>query len=139
FKAEQKRKPHPDIIVIKIDDNSLNRLHQWPWPRSIHARLIRKLAKHPPKALAFDVFFVDPFTSDAKGDRELVEETRKNPWVVHSIFGEASQYHLNNVTWPFPGLKAAAHNLGYVNAFIDQDGVLRGAMPQMSLGSEWGS
>ena len=132
-RAELRRKPHPDIVVIKIDDDSLKRLHQWPWPRSIHAELIRKLSRHPPKALAFDVFFVDPFTSDPKGDRALVEETRKYPWVVHAVFGESQGFHLANVTWPFPSLLQAASHLGYVNAFIDEDGSLRGAMPQMEL------
>src|SRR4051812_13546956 len=43
FKFRGDRKPHPDIVIIAIDEFSLKQLHQWPWPRSIHARLIRTL------------------------------------------------------------------------------------------------
>src|SRR5438477_6031501 len=69
FKLRGKRKPHPDVVIIGIDDRSLKELHQWPWPRRIHAKLVRRLQRTPPKALLFDVFFIDPFTSDLEGDR----------------------------------------------------------------------
>ena len=69
FKVRGKRNPHKDVVIIGIDDQSLKALHQWPWSRRIHARLIRRLQKTPPKALLFDVFFIDPFTSDLAGDK----------------------------------------------------------------------
>ena len=68
FKLLGKRPPHPDIAIIAIDEASLKELHQWPWPRGIHARLIERLAQDPPKALAFDVFFLEPFTMDPAGN-----------------------------------------------------------------------
>jgi len=34
-----------DIVIIGVDNQSLQELHQWPWPRAIHARLIRTLEK----------------------------------------------------------------------------------------------
>ncbi len=132
-KFESNRQPHPDIAIIKITDESLKELHQWPWPRSIHARLIERLAKATPKAMAFDIFFVDPFTSDPGGDRALVEATRRNPWVVHALYGEAEGHRLKATTWPFGSLRGAARHIGYVNAFIDEDGVLRTAMPAMKI------
>src|SRR5437762_1622756 len=69
FKLLGKRAPDPDIVIVGIDDQSLQKLHQWPWPRRIHARLIRMLQKTPPKALLIDVFFIDPFTADLAGDK----------------------------------------------------------------------
>src|SRR3989442_784214 len=30
FKIFGKRKPHPDIVIVGIDDQSLQELHQWP-------------------------------------------------------------------------------------------------------------
>src|SRR4051812_16454033 len=39
FKLRGKRKPTDQVVIIAIDDASLKELHQWPWPRSIHARL----------------------------------------------------------------------------------------------------
>src|SRR5687767_4973993 len=42
FKLQGKRTPHPDVAIIAIDESSLKALQQWPWPRSIHSRLIEK-------------------------------------------------------------------------------------------------
>ena len=32
-----------EIIIVAIDDESLNREGRWPWPRSKHADLINKI------------------------------------------------------------------------------------------------
>src|SRR5262245_11084269 len=76
FKILGDRKPHPDVAIVAIDEKSLQELHQWPWPRGIHARLIEALAKNPPKALAFDVLFLEPYTLDPAGDRALMAATQ---------------------------------------------------------------
>src|SRR5437879_2092145 len=39
FKFRGDQIPNPAVVIIAIDENSLAALHQWPWPRSIHARL----------------------------------------------------------------------------------------------------
>src|SRR5882672_4078315 len=104
FKVRGKRKPHPDVVIIGIDDQSLKELHQWPWPRRIHARLIRALQRTPPKALLFDVFFIDPFTADLEGDKELVRATHDNPWVVHSFYCDLNGDQVLKKTYPLPAL-----------------------------------
>jgi adenylate cyclase len=131
FKVREKRKPHPDIVIIGIDDESLKALHQWPWPRRIHARLIRALEKTPPKALLFDIFFIDPFTSDLAGDKELVRATQDNPWVIHSFYCDLSGDQVLNKTMPIPALTKATSHTGFVNAVIDEDGTLRNAIPEL--------
>jgi adenylate cyclase len=127
------RQPHPDVAIIAIDEQSLKELHQWPWPRSIHARLIERLAKHPPKALAFDVLFLEPFSGDPAGDRALIQVTRRYPWVVHSFFFQMEKDQVVQVQLPFQGLLDAVQSAGYVNAFIDEDGVLRSARGQVTV------
>jgi adenylate cyclase len=133
FKFRGDQKPNPDIVIVAIDENSLAALHQWPWPRGIHASLIRKLRAAPPKALLFDVFFIEPFTSNPSGDRDLVQATKQNSSVVHSIFYEPSEGPIRRLGLPFPALLEAAGNLGYANAVIDDDGVLRRAILQRSV------
>ena len=49
-----------DVAIIAIDEHSLSTLGQWPWRRSTHAELIRQIAPHNPKAIAFDVIFAEP-------------------------------------------------------------------------------
>ena len=133
FKQLGRRSPNPDVAIIAIDENSLKELHEWPWPRSIHARLIEKLAKAPPKALAFEVLFLDPFSSDPAGDRALVQATKKYPWVVHSYFFQLHGDDVSEVSLPFPALLNVVQRAGYVNAFIDEDGTLRSARGQMRV------
>jgi adenylate cyclase len=127
FKLQGKRTPHPDVAIIAIDESSLKALQQWPWPRSIHSRLIEKLSKYPPKALAFDVLFLEPFSMDLKGDKQLVQSTKDHPWVIHSYFFQNEGDEIKQVSLPFPGLLEVIDKAGYVNAFIDEDGVLRSA------------
>ena len=38
------RVPSNKIAIIAIDDQSINNLGRWPWPRDLHAELINRLA-----------------------------------------------------------------------------------------------
>lgn len=55
------RLPPEDIVVIAIDQRSLERMideaGSWPWPRAIHGELLEGLARFEPKAIAFDLMF----------------------------------------------------------------------------------
>ena len=114
-----------------MNPRSLNFINGHAWPRSIHARLIETLKNDPPKALLFDIFFIEPFTSDPAGDRALVHATSGAPWVVHSIsMFMDSRRRFRCLS---PALAAAAHQMGTVNAFTDEDGVLRASQLEMPM------
>ena len=48
------------VKVVDIDDESIRRLGQWPWPRSDIARLIDRLGQAGASVVAFDVVFSEP-------------------------------------------------------------------------------
>jgi adenylate cyclase len=48
------------VRVIDIDDESLELIGQWPWPRTRVAELIERLAEAGVAAVAFDVLFAEP-------------------------------------------------------------------------------
>jgi adenylate cyclase len=48
------------VRIIDIDDESLSRLGQWPWPRTRIAELVGKLQSVGAAAIAFDVMFAEP-------------------------------------------------------------------------------
>ncbi|WP_374311181.1 CHASE2 domain-containing protein [Dongia sp.] len=48
------------VRVIDIDDTTLQRYGQWPWPRSLTADLIERLAKAGASAIAVDIVFAEP-------------------------------------------------------------------------------
>jgi len=64
FDAFQKIKPRTyeetPVRVIDIDDESLSRLGQWPWPRTLVARLVRRLDGLGAAVIAFDAVFAEP-------------------------------------------------------------------------------
>jgi adenylate cyclase len=51
--------PQP-VKIIDIDEESLRRLGQWPWPRHHLALLVDRLAEFGVAAIGFDVIFAEP-------------------------------------------------------------------------------
>lgn len=48
------------VTVIDIDEASLAQYGQWPWPRSLLARLVTQLRAQGAAAIAFDMVFAEP-------------------------------------------------------------------------------
>lgn len=53
------RKSAP-AVIIAIDEASLARVGQWPWPRDTMAQLISRLAARKPAAIGVDILFAEP-------------------------------------------------------------------------------
>ncbi len=51
-----------DIVLVKIDDQSLRDVGRWPWPRRDLARLLDQLTRAGAKRTFFDLTFYDPTT-----------------------------------------------------------------------------
>src|SRR5438067_3160709 len=47
------------VRIVDIDDDSLRRLGQWPWPRSQVAELVERLRAAGAATVAFDVLFAE--------------------------------------------------------------------------------
>lgn len=48
------------VKVIDIDNTSLQKYGQWPWPRSLMADLINKMTAAGAKSIALDIVFAEP-------------------------------------------------------------------------------
>ena len=46
-----------NVIVIDVDEKSLNELGQWPWPRIVLAKVLEKINSYYPSAIGTDVIF----------------------------------------------------------------------------------
>jgi adenylate cyclase len=68
------------VAIVDIDDQSLTKLGQWPWPRTRIADMITNLTKLGAAVIAFDMVFSEPdrLNPDIAADtfRNLDEETR---------------------------------------------------------------
>ncbi|NVN90900.1 MAG: CHASE2 domain-containing protein [Desulfuromonadales bacterium] len=54
-------------VVVALDDESLARYGRWPWPRSLVARLLARIADQKPAAVGIDVIFAEAEFSSASG------------------------------------------------------------------------
>jgi adenylate cyclase len=74
---EAKQRP---VVIVDIDEQSLRKLGQFPWPRTRIADMITRLTQLGAAAVAFDVVFAEPDRLSpalaADGFRDLDEETR---------------------------------------------------------------
>ncbi|MGH7030427.1 MAG: CHASE2 domain-containing protein, partial [Stellaceae bacterium] len=48
------------IRIVDIDDQSIDKIGQWPWPRSTVAQLVDRLAAAGAAVIAFDIDFAEP-------------------------------------------------------------------------------
>lgn len=120
------RQPQPDIVIVAIDNRSVAALGRWPWPRDRHQALLDQLAKAQPKAIAYDVLFVE---ADPGADPALADAVRRAAPVFLPLTFEVPGANgaAFKIMPPVPVLADAASGLGQVNVDFDSDGVIRRA------------
>jgi EAL domain-containing protein (putative c-di-GMP-specific phosphodiesterase class I)/CHASE2 domain-containing sensor protein len=115
-----------DIVLVKIDDQSLRKVGRWPWPRAEYARLTDQLTRAGARRIFFDLVFNGP--SDAADDRSFAQalarsgrghlavRTRSGPtggsvieaaplpqFAAHAQLGNISvTYNYQNAIWRLP-------------------------------------
>jgi adenylate cyclase len=80
FDDFQRRAPRPyqetPVKVVDIDNESLEKLGQWPWPRTDIARLSNAIAKAGAAAIAYDIVFSEP---DRTSPAHIADLLRREP------------------------------------------------------------
>lgn len=121
--------PEPDarILLVQIDEASLAELGRWPWPRSVHARLIDRLTEGDVAQVGYDVLFVEPSTPE--DDAELADALGRSKKVVLPTYVTTSEMNGGplDVQLPLPNLRNASQKTGHVNVVFDADGQVRHA------------
>ena len=73
----------PDIVVVEIDDITFSELkRRWPFPRSLHGRLIDRLRTAGAGTIAYDVQFTEP--TSPREDNALIRAVARAGDVVLS-------------------------------------------------------
>src|SRR5262245_57999992 len=68
--------PQVPVRIVDIDEAALAEYGQWPWPRTLVAQLVDKLAEKGAAVIAFDVLFSEPDRSSmSRMVRDLVNFT----------------------------------------------------------------
>lgn len=119
------------IVIVAVDEPSYQELRlQWPFPRSLHARLLERLQADGAAAVGFDVVFAEPTTPAEDGAfaraiaasravvlaslREMVDGAKATMWTE---------------VQPLPELLAAGALAGDIGVQPDADYVVRRRPP----------
>jgi adenylate cyclase len=65
-RAAPRQSADAPIRIVDIDDASLSKIGQWPWPRGIMAELIGKVRDAGAAVIAFDIDFAEPDRTSGK-------------------------------------------------------------------------
>lgn len=140
---QQPRAVTGDVVVIGIDDDSLERLGAYNnWDRNNMAQALRALASDPenmPAVVAIDTLYTSNTTEDA--DKNLVEAAKALPKVITGVAGlfgseyiegedgkfSLAEHRVLAYDEPYDDLKAVTTQ-GHINAMYDMDGILRHAL-----------
>ena len=119
------------IVILAIDNESLSRIGQWPWPRQVFAQAFKALNESKPKAVGFDVLLADPSRLGIADDTALTETLKNISYpIVFPVEGVLSReegiFTATNTTHPLPQFFQNTQVMpGHVNLIVDQDGVVR--------------
>jgi len=129
--------PHDRVVVVAIDDYSLENLGQFPWDRSYYAHFLDMINQpgNEPKAIAFDILFNDE--SDPDSDAVFAEALARHPNVILPAYGitegeVSGTLSGNRNSYPqayrmeLPLELLAQHtHVAHINRLSDEDSVIR--------------
>ena len=115
-----------DVTLVAIDQDTINALGPWPWPRSVHARILRRLAQEKPRAIDYDVLFLSP-SSDPEQDVALADALREGAptYLPAAAIAEGTNGRGVKIVPPLRLLADAAKGVGQADVHPDTDGVVR--------------
>ncbi|MEA3428128.1 MAG: CHASE2 domain-containing protein [Thermodesulfobacteriota bacterium] len=143
---EDKKPIQSNVVIVGIDDRTLNRLGAYNPSRyrRYHIDLLANILKGKPSAVAYDILFGDPH-DDPDVDRRFSEIVKKGP-VFSVVFGSAHAQskqmfkpladnipdkqgmkfvNENGFESMAPFMLSSLKGTGLANAYPDNDGILR--------------
>jgi len=148
FLLRGEERPSDKVIIVAIDEPSIEKLGRWPWSRDKIAKLVETLNEYSPAVIAFDVIF----SETEKNDTALAKSIENAGKVIlpvvfffdkkdlkpksvifkssvrvinHEKFMEYAPLSSNSVLIPVEPLSKASAGFGHINMFPDPDGTIR--------------
>lgn len=140
------------IALLYISDECIERLGNWPWPRSLHARAVDLLAGAGARMAVFDIIFHDADLAESLGDELFTRSCASFGNVVFPLHIDQGKVQdpdtLDVVTEyrvvkPSAPLASIALALGFVNLDyqnLNPDGIIRRlplTMKERPQGEPW--
>jgi adenylate cyclase len=131
-----------NIVTVNIDEESLDKLGQWPLPRAEYAKIIKDLYDRGAGLVVLNVLMAEPDRTG--GDSALAQALSQYPVVLGSVPSDKTKNIPRNpgsavlgpefldqiITYPgiianIPPLEKSAAGIGIVNTLPEVDGVNR--------------
>lgn len=132
FRLSPTLQRQPKVVVIAIDDASLQLYGRWPWSRTLLARLTNNLAQSGASVVGLDILLSEPQSPGA--DKALQDALQ----AAHAVIVDKIA---NGPQWiePLPQFSRAAIAVGHAQAPLDADSVCRRyPVRELTLdGSRW--
>ncbi|MCP4694056.1 MAG: CHASE2 domain-containing protein [Desulfobacterales bacterium] len=116
FRLRGSRSPSDRIVIVSIDEETLEKVGRWPLERRHYATLLDRLSEAD--IVAFDIIMSEP----AGDDPVLAEAVREHGRVVLPVYIEGKK---KRIVYPAPSL--APFRLGHLHVERDIDWVVRSA------------
>ena len=126
FQIRGYEKPHPDIFIVEIDDESILKMGSWPWSREDHRDLFELIANAHPDVIFYDILFSE--SSVPGHDQSFANVLKQSANVVlpfYFISDDPSSIRATKAIFPIPVLKESVKAVGFVNVLTDWDGHVR--------------
>jgi signal transduction histidine kinase/CHASE2 domain-containing sensor protein len=123
------------VVVVSIDDQSLQQYGRWPWSRELLAQLTNKLVQAGSGPIGLDILLSEP--QSQRADTQLASAFRSSGRVV--VVDKIANFP-GGPQWiePLPAFAEAA-TVGHAQAVLDVDSICRRFPPrELTLnGSRW--
>ena len=122
FQVRGSRSWDDRVVVIEIDDDSLNQLGAFPWSRKRYKQLIEHLTPANPSVIAFDILLSESSRDDV-GLAKAMDEYQR---VVMPLAWNPDQRPI----FPSPVLQKSLIGMGHIMTRSSSDGIARSLKPQ---------
>ena len=142
-------KADSNLVLLAIDESSLEAFGRWPWPRDRYGYVVRYLKQAGARAVVFDVMFFEPDENAEEFDQSFADDMRAADNVFLPMLFQAEPHPISSdlqaratlnvelpesdraaerqagVKPPIPLLAQRARGLGVINLSADADGPTR--------------
>lgn len=127
-----------DIVIVGIDDESLEHLGNWPWKRGIHGRVLEKIDAGSPRAIGMDILFLEKAEDDENLIASLSKLSKKPVLASYASFSDyAAKGLLEARTFHKPLSSLLPYvDLAHINTLPDDDGIVRRTLLNLKSGEE---
>ncbi|MFD2445150.1 CHASE2 domain-containing protein [Bacillus sp. CGMCC 1.16607] len=130
--TKEKREVTNSIAILAVDEESLQKVGKWPWPRDIIAKTAKSLAESGATAVWLDFLYPEASQNPSE-DNEMEKVVQKYPniFLSSNFVFKGLQDRENELSYSklnYPVFDVPANQIGHINVLPDRDGVVRNVL-----------